>query len=317
MALDRPGFYIAKLDGSGLRRVSTELVGMAPSHPAVSPDGRRMAYVGAGADVYVMNLADGTTRRLGGPVATGRAGGAPVWSPDSTRVAFPGAGSTSPPNRDVWIADANGVEPIRVIPHPGDDSVVAWGPDGRLASTSEDGIAVYQPDGSARTIIYDKPMGDPGLLRWSPDGTMVAAIPGGWYVSVIARADGGGYTELHHYRSGHGITGDFSASEVDWAPGSDRLILGGHTPDPERAWAWRVVKADGTALWTAPMPYQVPDWAPAAEVIASLVDGRIRLYDPKTGAQTGTFMSMPSGLVVSSYTWIPDGTAIAFTASPG
>jgi Tol biopolymer transport system component len=265
-----------------------------------------------------MNLADGTSRRLGGPVATGRAGGAPVWSPDSTRVAFPGSGSTSPPSRDVWIADADGAETIRVIRHPGDDSVVAWSPDGRLASTSEEGIAVYQPDGSGRTIIYDKPMGDPGLLRWSPDGTKVAAIPGGWYVSVIARADGGGYIELHHYYSGHGITGDFSATEVDWAPTSDRLILAGRTPDPDRAPAWRVVKADGTALWTEPTaPWPAPDWAPAGEVIASLRDGKIQLYDAKTGAHTGIFPSMPSGLTVRNYTWMPDGTAIAFTAAAG
>jgi Tol biopolymer transport system component len=145
-----------------------------------------------GRDVYVMDLADGTSRRLGGPVATGRPGGAPVWSPASTRGAFPGAGSTSPPSRDIWIADADGVNPIRVISRPSDDSVVAWGPNGRLASTSEEGSAVYRLDGSGRTIIYDKPMGDPGVLRWSPDATMVAAIPGGFHVSVIARADGGG-----------------------------------------------------------------------------------------------------------------------------
>jgi dipeptidyl aminopeptidase/acylaminoacyl peptidase len=315
VALDRPGFYIANLDGSGLRRVSTEAVpGTSSLQPAISPDGRFVASIeggapGEGADIVVMNLAAGTVRRLGPHVRTGM----PVWSPDSKRLAFLGTDAAQRSDRDVWIADAAGIEPNRVIAHPGDDTSVAWGPDGRLASTSAEGIAVHQPDGSGRTIVYGKDMGLPGILRWSPDATMVAAIPSGFYVSVIAQADGGGFTELHHFYSGYGITGDLAARELDWAPGSDRLVLAGGLGDRNPVFSMRVVKADGTVLWTRPVEYQSPDWAPAGDVMASLVDGQIRLYDAKAGEATGVFMTPPSGMAVKSFTWMPDGTAIAFS----
>jgi hypothetical protein len=50
-----------------------------------------------------------------------------------------------------------------------------------------------------------------------------------------------------------------------------------------------------------------------ADVIASLVGGQIQLYDPKAGDPTGVFLAPPSGLAVKNFTWMPDGTAIAFT----
>ena len=315
VALDRPGFYTANLDGSGLRRVSDDAVSGSPSlQPAISPDGRQLVFTegavpGEGWDILVMDLATGKIRRLGQYARTGM----PAWSPDSKHLAFLGTDTTTKADRDVWIADAAGIEPARAIAHPGDDTSVAWGPDGRLASTSAEGIAVHRADGSERTIIYGKDMGLPGILRWSPDGTMVAAIPSGVYVSVIARADGGGYTELHHFYSGHGITGDFAARELDWAPGSDRLVLTGGVGDHDPVFSMRVVKADGTALWTRPVDYQSPDWAPAGDVIASLVGGQIRLYDPKAGDPIGVFPAPSSGMAVKSFAWMPDGAAIAFS----
>jgi Tol biopolymer transport system component len=315
VALDRPGFYIANLDGSGLRRVSTDAVSGSPAlQPAISPDGRQLVFIeggapGEGSDIVVVDLATGRQRRLGKRVRTGM----PVWSPDSKRLAYVGTDVTTPADRDVWIADAAGVGPNRAIAHPGDDTSVAWGPDGRLASTSAEGIAVHQADGSERSIIYGKDMGLPGILRWSPDGTMVAAIPSGFYVSVIARADGGGFIELHHFYSGHGITGDFDARDLDWSPGSDRLVLAGRVGDRDPVFSMRVVKTDGTALWTRPAEYQSPDWSPAGDVIAALVGGQIRLSDPKAGDTIGVFLAPPSGMAVKSFAWMPDGTALAFS----
>jgi hypothetical protein len=90
-------------------------------------------------------------------------------------------------------------------------------------------------------------------------------------------------------------------------------VLAGGRGDRDPVFSMRVVKADGTVLWTRPVEYQSPDWAPAGDVIASLVDGQIRLYEAKDGEPTGVFLTPSSGMAVKNFTWMPDGTAIAFS----
>src|SRR5205807_2193412 len=117
-SIDRPGLYIVDVDGSKLRRVSTEAV----FRPVWSPDGRHFAYfTSAGFRVTDMN---GASHQVDGTLANGRT--SVVWSPDSTRLAFPGPGdgTDGTPSRDIWVVNADGSQPARPIRAPGDDAVV-------------------------------------------------------------------------------------------------------------------------------------------------------------------------------------------------
>lgn len=104
----------------------------------------------------------------------------PSWSPDGTRIAFRGG---SFPDVDIWLADADGSDPVRVIDHPAADGYPVWSPDGsRLAFVSNrDGVwklYVMDADGSnlrelASTSERDA---DPARPAWTPDGGTVLFV---------------------------------------------------------------------------------------------------------------------------------------------
>ena len=79
------------------------------SGPAVSPDGRRIAYaVGAFAesDVWVLDVARGTRTRL--TFNEGRADWRPVWSPDGKSIAYSSAGTRGGAGSRLSVKSADG-----------------------------------------------------------------------------------------------------------------------------------------------------------------------------------------------------------------
>ncbi len=103
-----------------------------PEQPAISPDGRRIAYVLRTADrdedadvrsLWLVPAGAGEPRRL----TRGPADLAPSWSPDGTRLAFLRA-QDGP--AQLWLLPVDGGEPERITSLPLGAGTPVWRPDG-------------------------------------------------------------------------------------------------------------------------------------------------------------------------------------------
>jgi Tol biopolymer transport system component/CubicO group peptidase (beta-lactamase class C family) len=130
--------FVMKADGSGQRRLTRDPSG--ESHPAWSPDGRKIVFErhgGSGAggsswawyDVYVVN-ADGSGRptdltKEARPRPNRASRALPAWSPDGRMIAFL---SSSDGNYDVYVMNADGSGQTNVTRSRANESRFAWSP---------------------------------------------------------------------------------------------------------------------------------------------------------------------------------------------
>jgi serine/threonine protein kinase len=146
------------------------------SSPRISPDGRKLALLGNGADVYIHDLEKDTTTQLT------FAGGCnwPIWSPDSRHIAF------GTPSSIFWMRSDGAGDPQRLLDSPRLPRPWSISPSGRLAYfergpdtgfdiwtisldlTDPDHPKTGQPEPFLRTPA------DEMVPRISPDGRWVA-----------------------------------------------------------------------------------------------------------------------------------------------
>ena len=146
--------------------------------PALSPDGRSVAYAGGqllSLRVMVRPVAEGRAVALTGDTTTAESN--PQWSPDGTRVLFLARGGVS-------SAPSGGGPAHAEVPGDGRTPIssAAWSPDGkRIAFTRGDSLFTREPDASVRSVAR---MADPTLCTWSPQGTFVACATEGYYYAA-------------------------------------------------------------------------------------------------------------------------------------
>jgi Tol biopolymer transport system component len=168
-------------------------------HPALSPDGSRVAYTSnrtGSYEVWIGPRAGGSaTQRTNfdGPFT-----GTPRWSPNGNMIAFDGRPDGT---ADIFVLDADGGTPRRVTEHPANDLASSW---------SRDGNSVYFA--STRSGAWN-------VWRKAADGhggeAIQVTLNGGF--SALEAADGSGLFFTHAGQPGLWFL-DFSNGEESQLP---------------------------------------------------------------------------------------------------
>jgi TolB protein len=192
------GIYTVRPDGTGLERVDHACTARRcsdNSYPAVSPDGKQIAFVRmfeeAGSDrvhvgVYRMRIDGSHRRRVTLPRRRDVEDGDPQWSPDGKQIVFVRHHFTehSGDRQAVFIVNADGtglhrITPLRLRAGDGPD----WSPDGsqilfRSPETEDfldSDIWTIHPDGTGlRQVTHAGPATKVYSASFSPDGTAIA-----------------------------------------------------------------------------------------------------------------------------------------------
>jgi dipeptidyl aminopeptidase/acylaminoacyl peptidase/CubicO group peptidase (beta-lactamase class C family) len=185
-----------------------DLTGFAvPEQPALSPDGRRVAYVLRTVEDDTNRRAiwlahDGERRQL----TRGTADTTPQWSPDGTRLAFLRA-QDGPPQ--LWILPANG-EPEQVTTLPLGAGGAHWSPDGQKIAFA---APVETGDGVATApLVTDR-------LDYQADGV--------GYLRTLRKHLH--VLDLENNTVRQVTEGDWHAGEPSWSPDSTKLAYGAAT----------------------------------------------------------------------------------------
>jgi len=155
----------------------------APEYDAVfSPDGKellmsldRLSPNQGDIEVHRVTLADRMTSPLAATQGALSHEESPCWSPNGKRFAFT---STRHGNQELYVADIQGGEWMRLTEDPAIDAHPSWSPDGKTIAFSTDRwgdleIALIEPDGSnLRRMTESKGLDD--YPSWSPDGQRIA-----------------------------------------------------------------------------------------------------------------------------------------------
>ncbi len=171
-------------------------------HPALSPDGRTLAFSWGG-DLWVCPAEGGTAGRITTDPADERK---PCWSPDGRSIAF---SSDAAGTRDLWVVDLATRAVRRLTWNAADDDAPAWSPDGAwiafqsnrdpnldLATNDQVWDVWRMPAGGGTAERVTRFRGE--NPAWSPDGAWIAydryatGYGDGEHNIFMIAADGGG-----------------------------------------------------------------------------------------------------------------------------
>jgi TolB protein len=244
--------------------------------PALSPNGRRIAYIrgdGDEAQVWLMN-ADGSGERQLTRSSGEKA--RPLWSPNSRRLVFMvwNRSLCDPlvlwcPFTDVWSVNADGSNERKLV-----DRALqpAWSPEGRRLLFQE--FRIYAPHATGRALD-------------------------------VARADGS-----HVRRLSRAVAEEAQRSPPAWAPGGKQLVFGTTTARMEHRAT--IVREDGRRLRRLGTA-RYPAWAPDGKSIVLERDTGVWVV-PLAGGRARR-IGPAAGFGGSCPTWSPAGKRIAVLTS--
>lgn len=250
--------WVVNADGTGARQL-TDGNGASDSSPAVSPNGRTVAFVRTEIDgpaIYTIDIEGGSAEPLTPP---GWFASDPAWAPDGRRIAFVGnAGDGF--GLYVMAATLEGAAPHKIA---GDQDLApsdpAWSPDGARITFS----ASAGPPSDAGATNYD---------LWTIDAT------------------GANPTQ---------ITSTTGASEVwpSWSPDGSRILFARGSSTSTSSESGNTLMTIGPALNATPVALtdgsnvdQNPTWSP---------DGQLIVFDRSTPAGSDVYTMRPDGSQVT------------------
>ena len=132
--ISRADIYIVNADGSGLKRLTTESLGIDNFSPAIAPNGNRVAFVSvsnASSDIYVVNSDGSDLRRITNDAARETSLN---WTPDGRNLIFAAAPDTQSPSQ-IYQVNADSATPATSPTRLFGDSIARYeptlSPDGR------------------------------------------------------------------------------------------------------------------------------------------------------------------------------------------
>ncbi len=319
------------------------------SSPAVSPDGRWVAYTVRDTDLvgnhYVTQLwlADAATRTNRSLTSGLKSNTAPAWSPDGSRLAFL---SERGEKRQVWLLDMAGGEPERITAAEEGVTAFAWAPDGaRIAFTTPEARddkrkerdrrygELERDDDRGRANLWLHAIGATrgkrltqgqwavGEFSWSPDGSQIAfdhqsddALGSDSTKDVaVVQVEGGKVTELVTWRG--------PDSHPVWSPDGTRIAF--ETSAEDHSWYYAngmiaTVPASGgvPAVLTREFDEDVSlvAWTPAGLWFAANMQTGSYLYklDPLT--RSASRLCPGDGWAGSGWSLTRDGHWLAYVA---
>ena len=229
--------YLLTLDPWQITRLTTNAED--DESPVLSPDGSKVAYVsyrdgGGDAEVYVLTISDRSLVQITDNTAEDKD---PAWSSDGTRLAF---ASNSDGDWDIYLADADGSNPVNLTDSSRDD---ANGHNDRWpdlgADYYGDELITFSSDRDGDWELYT--MYDDGVDPWQTTSNNGADTHSSWGASVEEMVfqtdrdtdlevyftfDGGGQSDN---LSGSGVSSD---SSPDWEPLTEAVYCGGDQVEP-------------------------------------------------------------------------------------
>ena len=214
-------FYALKADGSGWTRLFGVEGFPSIGSPAVSPDGKRIAFDGHGAKKSIAEQMMLITDLNGDNLLNLGQGMMPTWSKDGTQLAYSWQG--------IRIVGADGQGSKKIA----DGWGAQWSPDGKriayysgltvmaLDVASGKSMALYDAqDNDYREIFWN--------MTWSPDSKRICfkgvKTNGMEEVATINADSNNTSWKLHH--SGKSISADFA-----WHPDGSRVVFSMHCPE--------------------------------------------------------------------------------------